>query len=149
MARYVQYAARMRHARVYSTEYKRTTALGQSITLVSAPLTNKTTPIPSYVTTRGSVWQNPLRNRAHVHLSMSQHTSNSVHEFPAIEQVCRVSSGNPNHPRIFFKQDPNHSHCRLQQFFNIHTRDHKVEDLSFDITNQLFQTYKTIIVIQP
>ena len=28
------------------------------------------------------VWQNLLRNRAHVHLSMSQQTSDSVHKFP-------------------------------------------------------------------
>ena len=28
------------------------------------------------------LWQNLLRNRAHMHLSMSQQTSDSVHEFP-------------------------------------------------------------------
>ena len=28
------------------------------------------------------VWQNLLRNWAHVHLSMSQQTSDSVHKFP-------------------------------------------------------------------
>ena len=28
------------------------------------------------------LWQNLLRNRAHMHLSMSQQTSDSVHKFP-------------------------------------------------------------------
>ena len=35
-----------------------------------------------YITASNLVWQNLLRNRAHVHLSLSQQTSDSVHKFP-------------------------------------------------------------------
>jgi hypothetical protein len=46
-----------------------------------------------------AVWQNLLNNMAHMHLSLSQRPLMAIHVYPRTEEVCWVSSGNPNHLR--------------------------------------------------
>ena len=57
--------------------------------------------------------------------------------------------GKPESSMNLFQTGSQSQSLQITTVFNIHTRDYKAEDLSFDITNQLFQTYKTISVIQP
>jgi hypothetical protein len=44
------------------------------------------------------LWQNLLNYIAHLHLSLSRRPLMAMHVFQINLKVCRVSSGNPNHP---------------------------------------------------
>ena len=57
--------------------------------------------------------------------------------------------GKPESSMNLFRIGSQSQTLQITTVFNIHIKDYKAEDLSFDITNQLFQTYKTISVIQP
>jgi hypothetical protein len=68
------------------------------------------------------VWQNLRNNMAHMHLLLSQRPLTAMHVNHKTKKVCRVFSGNPNHPRSF-EQD--HIPEALQYYNSLYNKLHQ------------------------